>query len=294
MAKPSFTWLSAIVFLSFSFTAAGCGNSENHDPPLFVKPSGRVEKKAGLEISGLVKSRRHNNVYWAVNDSGNPAAIIPLNIEGNIVSLSGKGITVTGAQNIDWEALAVDSAGKLYIFDTGNNYSLRKELQIYAVREPGLECETSEKAEIIKVRYPGQAKSSPDKFIYDCEAAFFFRGKLYLLTKRLQDAATSLYRLDRKKQNIVTTLTHLKTYPIGGYVTSADMSADEETLAVLTYRSLWLFYDFPDDDFFSGKKKKIPLKGAGQVESVVFSDKEELLLVNETRNEIFKVALPLR
>lgn len=293
MAIPSFTSLCAIVFLSSSFATAGCGNSENSDHPLLVEPSGRVEKKAGLEISGLVKSRLYNNVYWAVNDSGNPPAIVPLDVKGNVVSLSEKGITVTGAQNIDWEALAADSAGKLYIFDTGNNYSLRKELQIYAVREPALESAASEKAEIIKVRYPGQAKSSGNKLIYDCEAGFFFRDKLYLLTKRLQDAATTLYRLDSKKQNIVNTLRRLKTYPIRGYVTAADMSPNEKTLAVLTYRALWLFYDFPDDDFFSGKKKRIPIEGAGQVESVVFSDNQELLLVNEVRNEIFRITLPL-
>lgn len=285
---------SALVFLSLNIAAAGCDIRKNTTTPLILEPSGFVEKNAGLEISGIVKSLRHDDVYWAINDSGNPASIVPLNNDGKIVSLSGKGIRINGAANIDWEALAVDSEGRLYIFDTGNNYSTRKELQIYAVEEPDLGRRASEKAEMIKVRYPDQTKSSPGKLIYDCEAAFFFEEKLYLLTKRLQDAATTLYRLDRKEQNTVNPLTFLKTFPIGGYVTAADMSPDGKTLAVLTYRSLWLFYGFTGDDFFSGNSRQIPLEDAGQIEAVVFSDNRELLLVNETRNELFRITLPFR
>lgn len=293
MTIPAPLKATAVVLFSIlaNLAATGCDNRENNAPSLLLKPAGHIEKKAGLEISGLVKSRLHNDVYWGVNDSGNPATIVPLSPEGKVVSRMEKGIPVNGAQNIDWEALAVDHSGKLYICDAGNNYSRRKELQLYTVPEPGLERIISEKAELIKIRYPDQTESSPEKLIHDCEAAFFFREKLYLLTKRLHDAATTLYRLDRKEQNTVNTLTLLKTYPIGGYVTGADISPDQDILAVLTYKSLWLFYDFPGDDFFSGKKKQIRLEGGGQIEAIVFVNNEELMLVNETRNEIFTVTL---
>ncbi len=285
--------LTFILLLSglVNFAVTGCDNTANNVSTLYLDPVGHVEKKAGLEISGLAKSRCYTDVYWAVNDSGNPAVIVPLSPEGKVVSASGKGIAVTGAKNTDWEALAVDRSGKLYICDVGNNYSRRKELQIYTIREPALGSSASEKAEVIRVRYPEQHLSSPDKLIYDCEAVFVFKKKIYLLTKRLHDSATTLYRLDKQEKNTVNNLTLIKTYPIGGYVTAADISPDQKMLAVLTYRSLWIFYDFQDDDFFAGRKKQIPLEGAGQIESVVFTNNEQLMLVNEAKNEIFTVRL---
>lgn len=286
----------AIPILSglISFANAGCDNGENNTSPLVLNPVSHVEKNAGLEISGLAKSRSHTDVYWAVNDSGNPAVVVPLSPEGKVVSASGKGITITDAQNIDWESLAMDLSGHLYICDTGNNNDSRKELQIYRIREPSLAESSTDEVEIIRIRYPNRNATSSKKMLYDCEAAFVFKRKLYLLTKQRHDLATSLYRLDRHKKNSVNTLTYVSTFPIGGYVTAADISPDMQRLAVLTYRTLWLFYDFPNDDFFSGPKKQIRLKGGGQIEAIVFANNEELMLVNETRNEIFRVTLPVR
>lgn len=277
-----------------SLAVSGCSNKENSYLSLSLTPVGHVEKSAGLEISGLAKSPNQKEVYWAVNDSGNPAAIVPINAKGKIVSASGQSIPIPGARNRDWEALAIDHSGKLYICDVGNNYSRRKELQIYTIPEPHLTSSVSEKAELIRVRYPDQEHSSPDRLIYDCEAAFIFKKKLYLLTKRLFDASTTLYRLDRKEKNTVNDLTLVTSFPIEGYVTAADISDDEQILAVLTYKSLWIFYDFPDDDFFSGRKLKVELKGAGQIESIVFTDNENLLLVNETKNQLFTITLNIK
>ena len=285
--------LTALLLLSslVNLAVSGCSNRKSSSSSLILYPVGHVEKNAGLEISGLAKSRRYTDVYWAVNDSGNPATILPISSAGKVVSVSGQGIAVTGARNIDWESLAIDHSGKLYICDVGNNYSKRKVLQIYRISEPNLGSSASEKAEIIRVRYPDQQKNNSDKLLYDCEAAFVFKKKLYLLTKRLHDSATTLYRLDKKEKNTVNDLTLVRTYPIGGYVTAADISPDQKILAVLTYKSLWLFHDFPNDDFFNGRKQQITLKEAGQIESVVFTGSKELLLVNETKNEIFIVRL---
>ncbi len=285
----------ALLFSIFTgFVASGCSDKENSNHSLSLNPISHVEKKAGLEISGLVKSKRHGDVYWAINDSGNPPAIVPINTKGKVVSVSGQSISIPGVQNKDWEALAIDHSGNLYICDVGNNYSRRKELQIYTIPEPHLNGDVSEKADLIRIRYPDQELVSPDRLIYDCEAAFIFKKKLYLLTKRLFDASTTLYRLDRKEKNTVNNLTRVTSFPIEGYVTAADISDDEQILVVLTYKSLWIFYDFPGDDFFSGRKMKVGLKGAGQIESVVFTDNNKLLLVNETKNELFTITLNIQ
>jgi len=284
-----------IIILTVSVIAGlvfeGCGERKTEEHTLRLKPASIVEKSAGEEISGLAKSLLHKEVYWAINDSGNPPAIVSLSGKGEIMSESGRHIIIPEARNIDWEALAIDRSGTMYICDVGNNYSQRKELQIYRIPEPPLDCDTTAKPEIITVRYPDQSASATSPLFFDCEAAFIFNKKLYLLTKRLQDSSTTLYRLDSEKQNQTNTLTLLSNYPIGGYVTDADISPDQNMLAVLTYKTLWLFYNFHDDNFFDGKKKAIHLQDAGQIESVVFTSPDELLLVNETKNELFTIRL---
>lgn len=274
-----------------NFALPGSADMVPADEPLSLEPVGHVGKSGGQEISGLVKSRLHNNVFWAINDSGHPAALVPLNPQGDVVS--GRMIPVPGARNIDWESLAADRSGKLYICDVGNNFSRRKELQIYVLDEPSPDSSSASRPEVLRIRYPDQQNTSAPKLIHDCEAAFIYRKKLYLLTKRLSDAATALYRLDSGNINTVNTLTHITTYPIGEYVTGADISPDQKMLAVLTYQSLWILYDFKNDDFFTGKKKVIPLKGAGQIESIAFTSAGNLMLINESDNEIFTVSLDM-
>jgi len=259
--------------------------------PLRLEPSGHIPHTAGSEISGLARSPGRKNLYWAINDSGNPPEILPLRANGEIASVSGKGIRIPSASNIDWESLAIDASGNIYVCDVGDNFSRRTRLRIYMVPEPSPEAASTDSPKIVDIRYPEKSTQNPPPLIHDCEAAFFFRGKLFLLTKRLQDAATALYRLDAMKTGSVNTLTYRDSFPIEGYVTGADISPDGNILAVLTYNTLWLFHDFRGDDFFGGKKTAVPLKGAGQIESIVFSGYRSLLLVNETRNEIFSIVI---
>ncbi|ASQ90638.1 hypothetical protein CHL67_06600 [Prosthecochloris sp. GSB1] len=268
-------------------------NSVVETRPLRLRPSGHIPNTAGSEISGLARSTREKNLYWAINDSGNPPEILPLRANGEIASVSGRGIRIPSAGNIDWESLAIDASGNIYVCDVGNNFSLRKLLRVYIVPEPSPAAASTGRPKVVDIRYPDENGKTPQPLVHDCEAAFFFRGKLFLLTKRLQDATTALYSLDTIKAG-VNTLTRKDSFPIGGYVTAADMSPDGKILAVLTYNTLWLFHDFRGNDFFGGEKTAVPLEGGGQIESIVFSGYRSLLLVNETRNEIFSVIIDPR
>lgn len=284
---------AAVMLLSvFLFQAApGCGEKKTIQRASGFTPSAHIDDNAGLEISGIAKSSRFPDIYWAVNDSGNPPVIVPFRKNGRVIGNPAKGILVTGAQNIDWESLAADSSGNLYICDTGNNTDRRKELQIYRIPEPSPRSRTTLKADKIRIQYPEDTTVSPDMLVHDCEAVFHYKSKLYFLTKRRYDLATVLYRLDSTHDDRVNTLTFLSRYEIGGYVTGADISPDQRCLAVLTYNALWLFYDFPDDDFFEGKKTRFPLEGTGQIESVVFTDHDEIMFINEGENELFTIPL---
>ncbi len=61
------------------------------------------------EVSGL-ETDVENNLFWMVNDSGNKSILYGLNAAGNIV----KSIKIK-AKNRDWEDLAMDPDGNIYI-----------------------------------------------------------------------------------------------------------------------------------------------------------------------------------
>jgi hypothetical protein len=297
----AFAFLSVVLY-SF-FTGAlparavppNAGESETillqQNQLITLNPSAMVPLSAGHEISGIVKSRKHPDLYWIINDSDNPPCLIPINEKGSILSPVPSGIIIQGARNIDWEDLAIDPDGVIYIFDTGNNWSMRQDLCVYAVRESADAALLAPGAERIRIRYPEQKVFAPIQLVYDCEAGFVFNNKLYLLTKRLSDGFTSLYRMDRKDPRKINELTFLESFPVNGYVTAADMSPDQQKLAVLTYEALWVFSNFKGDSFFKGTTTKIMLNKGGQIESVCFTDNNTLLILSENENRIFTVPL---
>lgn len=89
------------------------------------------------EASGLVASRRHPDVFWVHNDSGDDPLLYAIRRDGSLAAT----FRVTGADARDWEDLSFgpcpeDPEGCLYIADFGNNSRARTDLRIYRVPEP--------------------------------------------------------------------------------------------------------------------------------------------------------------
>ena len=81
------------------------------------------------EVSGIETTEK-SKYYWMLNDGGNKPKIYALSKKGNIkreVSIESK--------NHDWEDLASDDEGNLYIGDFGNNNSDRQNLRILKVKK---------------------------------------------------------------------------------------------------------------------------------------------------------------
>jgi hypothetical protein len=64
-------------------------------------------------------------------------------------------------------------------------------------------------------------------------------------------------------------------------VTAADLSDDGKKLVLLTYKYIYLFYDFMQDDFFSGKYCRFLLPEIQQRESVAFDSSENIWITDE-------------
>ncbi len=263
--------------------------------PHVLTPVAKITFQPILEGSAIVKSRIHKNVYWTLNDSGDKARIFAVDSLGHIIkphwaSRRFEGIEIPDAVNVDWEDIAVDDAGYLYIADTGNNDNTRRDLTIYVVAEP--DPHTVGRTSVLRkifFRFPDQSAFPPAEKNFDCEALFWNQGKLYVLTKHRSDTHTKLYRLDQTEPFRINTATLLGEYDVKGMVTAADASPDGTKLVVLTYTGVWLF-ERPEgnDHFFRGKTYVLPII-AKQCEGICF-DGDHLKITNEQR-DIYHLSL---
>ena len=235
------------------------------------------------ENSGMVVSK--DSTIWMINDSGGADKIYQTNFKGKLL----KELGVKNAGNIDWEELAMDKGGNLYIGDTGNNNNKRKDLVVYKIPDPNKEKGDKIEAERIEFSFPEQKKYPPkrSKLLYDTEAIFYAKDSLYLITKNRSHpfkGEALIYRIPAKKGKYKAT--YLGAFiPCTEFsvckITAADISPDGKTIALLGYGKLWLFTNFDLSKFFEGELKTVDLGVSTQLESISFLNDKTLLLSDE-------------
>ena len=114
------------------------------------------------EASGIGVGIASPGVVYVQNDSGDSARFFAVDAStGTTLAV----YTVPGAQNVDWEDLAVarDARGvpSVWLADIGDNDAARDEVRIYRVDEPvvdrhrvGLQLTTTAPS-VWRLRYPG-------------------------------------------------------------------------------------------------------------------------------------------
>ncbi|MDR3090472.1 MAG: hypothetical protein LBU39_11770 [Desulfobulbaceae bacterium] len=246
------------------------------------------------EPSALQRSRRFPGLFWTVNDSGGKPELFALNHQGRLIQptngVESVGIAVSPAKNIDWESLAADERGNLYLADIGNNLSQRRDLTIYQIAEPDPRHDLFVvPSRVITFSYPEQQTFPDAQLRFDAEALFWLDGHLHLFTKHWKDRDNALYRLDISEKSDEARAVFIGVHRLGGMVTAADATPDGRRLAVLTYGGVWLFARDGKGDFFTAPARWLPIR-AKQVEGIAFADDtgNELWLINEQR-ELFKV-----
>ncbi len=253
--------------------------------------SGRIAVEQVRESSGLARSGKVAGRFWTHNDSGSAAELFAIGADG--AGLSGP-VRVEGAKNVDWEDVAADGEGRLWIADLGNNLNRRKDLRIYVVREPGEEIPaTLPLLRTLRVRFPEQTEFPPEALNFDCEALFVYGGRPYVLSKRRGDTGTRLYRLDDNRTEEEQVLTVVGEASGTGQVTAAALHPDGRRLAVLTYAGVWLFEREGEGDNFLARvlgRREVPRWGLGQSEGIAWIDGETLLVSNEQR-DLFRIPL---
>lgn len=100
-------------------------------PPVVLEHLGRLDHPAIREASGIVRSRKHPGIFWVHNDSGNPPALFAVRRDGTLVREYSVNVP-----NTDWEDIAADDQGHLYLGDIGNNDGRVPLRAVYQLDEP--------------------------------------------------------------------------------------------------------------------------------------------------------------
>ncbi len=232
-----------------------------------------------VEASGIAASRTLADHYWVHNDSLSGSSIFAILKDGSLVAAFPTGLT-----NIDWEDVATDNSGNLYLGDFGNFSNTRRDLAIHLLKEPlKPKVGTRIKGTTYRFEYPEQKEFPPERRIYDCEAIFWAQEELFVLTKSLGDTATRLYCFESLRADEINRPKLVGEFDIGPRVTGADATPDGERLAVLTTSSVWVF-ERPKNsrNYLEGIATTLRIT-AGQCEAICWDDQETLIIANEDR-----------
>lgn len=139
---------------------------------------GRSNSVLLQEASGLAVSFANPGHLWTHNDSGGEPALYLINEKGEVVLT----LNLQGAENIDWEDMAItrDGTGIIYVGDIGDNRAERRRRVIYRINEPklGASDEMTVPSERMVYQYAEGARDSETLMVDP------FTGDLVLLTKR--------------------------------------------------------------------------------------------------------------
>jgi hypothetical protein len=303
---PVILCAARLVGLWAALFLAGCA----FFPPLPVPDLEHLEPRGSWEIhrissgrirepSGLVRSRTYPGIFWTHGDSGDAPRIFAIDAGGELIAE----FEVEGARHRDWEDIATDDSGHLYVGDFGNNTNRRRDLVVYRIPEPDPSSGGGRAhADLaLAFRYADQERY-PDlrRVNFDAEALFWMDGALHIFTKHRSDGRSTLYRLTATPDTTETALEPVARLELStgcpsllGNVTAADLHEDGRHLALLTYRALFILVRSPEGEQPFRVVRRIALRSrrTRQVESVAW-DGDELIIGNEERY-LFRIPGPL-
>ena len=265
-------------------------------PSLLIAQNRHLPRRSKLpaalkEVSGMVCTSQGD--VWLLNDSHNPSDLFHYDPLQNKV-LETRRLPVP---NRDWEDLANDDQGNLYIGDVGNNYNRRTDLRIYRYNP------ATRALDSILLNYPDQKEFAPaDKkhWNFNCEAVIFFRDSLHLFSKNtFQGNFYTKHYVVPARPGRYTAELRDSICLRNRVVTGAALSRDGRTLALTSYiigkrlgflpftkATVFYFHNFNGSHFLQGKqtRKRLPkFLIARQYESVTQWTNDRWLVANEGR-----------
>lgn len=230
-----------------------------------------------LETSGLAPYT--NDVWITHNDGGGETELYFFSqTDGHIVG----NLKLNGAENVDWEELAFDQNGHLYVGDFGNNLNRRKELVIYKLKPEQIHPNGTETPEIIRFGFADQTSFPPklSGWHYDVEAMVILHDSIHLFTKnRGKPFNGYTYRYVIPAQAGQWQAKKVDSLFLGTegireefWVSSAYYDGTSQTLALLTYQRLFLLSPWNGQTLALVPKQTYRMGVLRQREALAFKD----------------------
>lgn len=273
--KHHFFLIAAIVLVQTCLR----GQGNDITPKTLCRLPSEILESSGVAVSG-------SNLIWSHEDSGNDNKIFGFDTLGNLR----RTITIGNATNVDWEDMATDDDGNLFIADLGNNNNTRADLAIYKIPDPAAITGPSVNAQLIAISFADQTAfpPAPANRNFDVEAMVWRSGRLYLFTKDRSNpfgGITKMYSLDDQQGTYL--LLPEATLQTGfdadnDRITSADYNRSTGELLLLTHNRLIAFSNYPDDHFFEGDKTEYFFSTeVGQNEGIGFVSGRKIYMTEE-------------
>ena len=253
------------------------------DPaPAPLELLGRLELKLIPEASGIVKSRRHPGIFWVHNDSGNAPLLFAIRADGRIVRQFRLEIP-----NIDWEDIAIDDRGHLYLGDIGNNLGALPMRAIYRIDEP----DPTSPAERPLTATAVSRYAVPRGNRFDAESLEFDDGNAIVIAKYLDGREAELFSVTFDPPSPVSQPAQPRSIgKLAGFTepaTGSDLDVDRTHLAVCS-SSVTRIYRRANVQKHDWKLESEVRYPAAQVEGICWNGRD-LVLVAEG-GAIFRIS----
>jgi len=211
--------------------AAGAGKTKQVAPG--VLQIGRIANPRIKESSGIVCSRQYPGVFWTHNDGGGfkKQVLYGITRQGKIVTE----FRVVGALLHDWEDIAIDSEGHLFVGDIGNNNAVRTQLAVYQIDEPDPKSSRTS----VEIKRGWQLRFPKARF--DCESLFVWEGYGYVISKVFDGQRAEIFRFPLTEQKDPFVLESVARLKIESPVTGADISADGKLLGLVAKAGAFVY-----------------------------------------------------
>ncbi len=247
-----------------------------------LEPLGRLDVKLVPEASGIVKSRRHAGVFWVHNDSGNPPSLFAIHADGRIIREFRIDVP-----NIDWEDIAIDDQGHLFIGDIGNNLGALPARAIYRIDEPDPAQPPHAPLKATAVsRY-----ALPRDNRFDAESLDFDQGKAIVIAKYRDGREAEIFSVAFDPPSPLFKLAEPRSLGrLTGFIepaTGSDLDADRTHLAVCSpaVTRIYRREDLKKHEWMLISEVRYP---AAQFEGICW-DGRDLILVAEGGG-VFRIA----
>lgn len=212
------------------------------------------------ESSGLAAA---DDVLYTMNDSSGTTELYVFDADGNSIGTQ----TIDGAENVDWEDLAVgvcpaavDAASCLYIADIGDNDETRDSVALYVVPAS---IEARETAVKCPLRYE-------DGEAHDAEALLVFADGSVRIADKQSDGESRIWRVDALDcGSSPQTMTKEAKLELDAPVTGGAVRADGGEIVLRTKTSAWAWWGCTVD--WDTSPTEVAIGDEAQGEAVAFT-----------------------